>query len=444
MKRVAIIGSGISGLGCAHFLSRSHDITLFEKDTRLGGHTHTLDLHEEARPFSMDTGFMVYNERTYPLLTQLFASLDIRTKPTSMSFSVRHDPEVVEYRGTSFNTLFAQRRNLVRPRYWRFLAAVARFNREAAAALAKGELHDVTLECFLRKRRFGDDFRRFYLQPIGGAVWSVPPGSVLAFPAETLIRFFHNHGFLGYSTHFPWRTVDGGASRYVRKLTSPLRDRIRTGDAVARVERQGSSVHLYTESGGNACFDAVILACHADQALSLLARPSDEEAAALGAFRYQPNNATIHTDASVMPRSRTAWASWNYRVSRDPSSTRERYSTHYWMNSLQGLTTSGNYFVSLNADDTVDPARVIRQIVYRHPVFDTRAVHAQSLLPALNRRPGNRVFFCGSYFGYGFHEDGLRSAYELSRLLLGRDPWPATADAPPPESAAETAPTPVP
>ncbi len=429
MGKLAIIGTGISGLGCAHFLQRAHELTLFEKEARIGGHANTIQIHEPTRSFPVDTGFMVYNERTYPLLTRLFASLDVRSRPTSMSFSLRHDPMGCEFRGTSLNSLFAQRCNLLRPRFWRFLLEVNRFNREASRALEEGELGEGSLEDFLLENRFGADFRNLYLLPIAGAVWSVPPGRILDFPAETLIRFFFNHGFLGFSTHHQWLTVENGAREYVSKLTQTLRARIRTGSGVQSVERNPDGVVVRTHDGASESFDAVILACHADQALRLLARPDPREIELLAPFAYEPNLATVHTDPSVMPRTRRAWASWNYRASREPGAAGDSFSTHYWMNSLQRLPTRTDYFVSLNAGREVDPGRIIHRIQYRHPVFNSPAIRAQKSLPELNRRTGTRTFFCGSYFGYGFHEDGLRSAFDLTRELLGHDPWPAPSQA---------------
>jgi uncharacterized protein len=438
---VAIVGSGIAGMACAHFLQRSHAITLFEQDRRIGGHAHTLEVGDLNRGVPFDTGFMVYNEVTYPLLTRLFAELKVETKPTSMSFSVRHDPERLEYCGSSLNHLFAQRANLLRPRFWRFLRRIDHFNREAVAALNDPAVARQTVEEYVRVRGYGDDFLQLFLLPMSGAVWSAPPREMLRFPAATLLRFFHNHGFLGLHTQHPWRTVTGGSREYVQKLTAPFRHRIQTGCAVTRISRTGAGAEIHLADGRAARFDRVVLACHADQALRLLADPTPLERRLLGAFSYQANDIAVHCDESVMPRTRRAWASWNYRI-RATGTGAPATSTHYWMNSLQLGPRPENYFVSLNAAGEIAPERVIRRMVYRHPLFDLRAIRAQQDLPRLNRlHPGQTTFFAGSYFRYGFHEDALSSGCDAAGALLGRDPWApgSAADARPVAQTAATA-----
>lgn len=441
MAELAIIGSGIAGLGCAHFLHRHHRIRVFEQDARIGGHAHTIEVPEGARSVPVDTGFMVYNEVTYPLLTRLFAELAVPTKPTSMSFSVRHEPAGLEYCGSSLNHLFAQRRNLLRPRFWRLLFQINRFNGEAVAALDDPLLGTMDLGEYVRLRRYGDDFLHLYLLPMSCAVWSAPPEEMLAFPATTLLRFFHNHGFLGLHTQHPWRTLQGGSRTYVQKLTAPFRHRLQSGQPVRQVRRDATGVEVFTDQGSCGRFDQVIFACHADQALRLLAEPTPRERALLGAFRYQPNDAIVHTDTSVMPATRLAWASWNYRIRPSHTGAAPACSTHYWMNSLQGVSATTPYFVSLNAAAEIDPAKIVRRIAYEHPLFDAAALRAQAELPQLNHLGRNQTtFFCGSYFRYGFHEDGLLSAYQAASALLGRDPWPK-AGAP---AAAPTIALPVP
>ncbi len=428
MTRLAIVGTGIAGLGCAHFLHRDFDITLLEQNAHAGGHSNTVSVTEPgtSRALPVDTGFMVFNRVTYPLLVRLFERLGVETEPTRMSFSVRHSDSGLEYCGSSLNHLFAQRRNLLSPRFYRMLGSINRFNREAVAALGDPAVQEMTLGEYVAGRGYGDDFLSLYLAPMSSAVWSTPPELMASFPAVTLLRFFHNHGFLGLDTQHPWYTVSGGSRAYVEKLTAPWRDRIRLGDAATGVSRSGGVVRVSLGSGETREFDRVILACHADQALSLLSDPRPDEARLLSEFKYQPNVATLHTDASVMPRTRLAWASWNYEIGRAGGGDGAT-ATHYWMNSLQGVSERQDYFVSINRPGSIDPAKVIRTIAYEHPLFNLGALHAQKGLPGLNAGGGaaTGTYFAGSYFRYGFHEDAFMSAVELSGALLGRDPWAA-------------------
>jgi len=341
-----------------------------------------------------------------------------------MSFSVRHAESGLEFAGSSLNHLFAQRRNLLRPRFWRMLAAISRFNREAIAALEDPAAQQETLGDYVRRRGYGSDFFDLYLVPMSSAVWSTPPELMLGFPATTLLRFFHNHGFLGLDTQHQWWTVTGGSRSYVAKLTAPWRDRIRTGEGARRIVRTADGVVVRTASGAAHTFDRVILACHADQALRLLAAPTFDEDRLLRTFRYQPNVATVHTDAAVMPRRRLAWSSWNYEIAPSPGGGVST-ATHYWMNSLQGVSDRENYFVSINRPEAVAPDKVLRRINYEHPLFSLAAVRAQAEIPALNAaaRGNTETYFAGAWQRYGFHEDGLLSAVRLAELILGRDPW---------------------
>ncbi len=431
MTSLAIIGTGIAGLGCAHFLQRHFDLTLFEQNDYAGGHTNTVTVRELGadsvpRPVAMDTGFMVFNKVTYPHLTRLFAALDVPIKPTSMSFSVRHADTGLEFAGSSLNHIFAQRRNLLRPRFWRLLSAISRFNKDAIAALDDPAVQGETLGDYVKRRGYGADFFDLYLVPMSSAVWSTPPELMLSFPATSLLRFFHNHGFLGLHTQHPWWTVDGGAKRYVEKITAPWRDRIRLRQPATRIVRTAAGVAVTTADGQMHHFDKVILACHGDQARRLLAAPTFDEDRLLRAFHYQPNVATVHTDASVMPRKRLAWSSWNYEIARDAAG-QVSTATHYWMNSLQGVSDRENYFVTINRPESIAPDRVLRRINYEHPLFNLEAVRAQDEIPALNAsaQGGTETYFAGAWQRFGFHEDGLLSAVQLSTLLLGRDPWTA-------------------
>jgi len=428
--RLAIIGTGIAGLGCAHFLQRDYDLTLFESADYIGGHTNTVTATEPGtgRSVPIDTGFMVFNHPTYPLLTRLFRELNVATKKTDMSFSVRHADSGLEFCGSSLNHLFAQRKNLLRPRFYRMLFAIDRFNREAVAALADpaSPIATESLGVYVKRRAYGDDFFNLYLVPMSSAVWSTPPEKMLAFPAAALLRFFQNHGFLGLSTQHQWWTVDGGSKSYVAPLTAPFREKIRLNSAATGVIRTPRGVTVTTATGTARTFDKVILACHGDQALRLLQNPTDAEHRLLSAFHYQPNTATLHTDASVMPRTRLAWSAWNYEIARDEAGAVST-ATHYWMNKLQGVSDRENYFVTINRPESIAPEKVLRRIAYEHPLFSLAATAAQAELPSLNQSAlgTTGTFFAGAWQRYGFHEDGLLSAHRLAAQILARDPWPA-------------------
>ena len=423
VKTLAIIGTGIAGLGCAHFLHARYDLTLYEQYDYAGGHTNTIIVDESGRAVPIDTGFMVFNHVTYPNLTRLFRELGVETKPTAMSFSVQHMPSGLEYNGGSLNLLFGQRRNLLRPRHWRMLAQINRFNAEAVPALDDPRFAHLSLRDYVAERGYGDDMLHLYLVPMSSAVWSTPPALMLDFPAMTLLRFWHNHGFLGLHTQHPWFTVVNGAKSYVQKITAPFRERLQLGRKAVRVSREAGGVKVRAADGSERVFDKVVLACHGDQALALLADPTDLETRLLREFQYQPNTATLHTDASFMPRTRRCWASWNYRLDAAPDGT-ALPTTHYWMNSLQSVSRHENYFVSLNCHDRVAPDRVLRRIDYEHPIFNLATTAAQRELPRLNRlAPSQGTYFAGAWFKYGFHEDGFTSALECARAITGEPLW---------------------
>ena len=418
---MAIVGTGIAGLACARLLHARHEITLLDANDHVGGHSHTLSVDEAGREIPIDTGFMVFNQVTYPELTRLFKAIDAPVKQTSMSFSVQHRPTGLEYSGSSMNHLFAQRRNLLRPRFWNLLKQINRFNREAIPALQDPRTRSLALSEYVEERQYGSDFLNLYLVPMSSAVWSTPPSKMLGFPASSLLGFFHNHGFLGLHTQHQWWTVDGGSRRYVERLVEPFRKHIQLGDGVLRITPREDGVSIQTQAGRQLEFDKVILACHGDQALALLDQPSRLQQTLLGPFRYQPNLATLHTDARVMPRTRLAWSSWNYRIERG-SSGEETPSTIYWMNRLQDVSRQQDYFVSINGAEQIREEHILRQVPYEHPLFDLEAVAAQERLPELNRQsPDQRVYFCGSYFKHGFHEDALVSAIHLNQVMSGRD-----------------------
>lgn len=423
MLKIGIIGTGIAGLGCAHLLHPWYAVTLFEQNDYVGGHANTVTVDESGRPIQVDTGFMVYNEVTYPNLTRLFRELGIETRATEMSFSVQHRPSELEFEGSGLNGLFAQRKNIASLRHWRLLSAIHRFNREAVPALDDARVPTQSLAEYVEMRGYGADFLDRYLIPMGSAVWSTPLDRMREFPAVTLLRFFHNHGFLGLHTQHQWRTLCGGARQYVEKITAPFRGQIRLRTKVKSVARLANGVQITTDAGGGEHFDKVIFASHADQTLRLLADPTDDEASLLGAFRFQPNVTMLHSDTQFMPRRRRCWAAWNYRVDAAAAGP-VRPSTHYWMNRLQGVSDRENYFVSLNAHEQGNPAHLHRRIDYEHPLFNVAAMSAQRDLLGLNRiSPRQTTYFCGAWFKYGFHEDGFTSAIECARAVSGGDLW---------------------
>ncbi|MBS1991870.1 MAG: FAD-dependent oxidoreductase [Cyanobacteria bacterium SZAS LIN-3] len=437
MKSIAVIGSGIAGLGCAYFLAPHYAVTVFEKNDYTGGHTNTISVPPfgaESRSVSFDTGFMVYNHVTYPLLTRLFDQLGVPTKKTDMSFSVQYLPDNIEWNGAGLNKVFAQRRNLVSPRFWRMLMKLDWFNKNAFSTLEeagspepkRSPIVHQTVRDYVESYKLGQDFLNWYLVPMGASVWSTPPDKMLDFPMAALIRFFHNHGFLGLDTHYQWYTVDGGAKKYVPLITAAYKDSIRHSAVVKTVRSIVSAegeqmVEVVCQGGSRDVFDKVIMACHADEALAALDQPTVLQSQLLSPFKYQTNEITVHSDPAVMPATKLAWASWNYRVDRDRERASYAPTLHYWMNSLQGVSDTSDYFVSLNSDELIEQSLVHRKMKYTHPLFDLATFSAQQSLPQLNQPGvgGGNIYFCGSYFKNGFHEDAFRSAVDLASTILG-------------------------
>ena len=418
MEKIAIVGSGIAGLGCAWLLKDHAHITLLEKNSRPGGHTNTILVEEDGLLIPIDTGFIVFNKVTYPNLCALFDELCVTLKPAEMSFSVRHDPSGLEYNGMSLNKLFAQRRNIFSPKFWCLISRITKFFQVAKAAV-----HDPprqTILEFVNQHRLGEDFLNLYLVPMSSAVWSTDSQKILDFPAETLIRFFYNHGFLGVKTHHQWFTLDGGAKTYLDKILADPRIHLRLSSPVTAIKSTPSKAFVQFANNTEEIFDRVILACHADQAC-LLIRKSDPEAyRLLTSFSYQKNPATLHTWEGIMPKSRLAWASWNYHVAHRQNipANAANAKTHYWMNALQGVSRKKNYFVSLNSHNEIPPSHILYETTYEHPVFTRQAINAQAQLPSLNTRsPSQRIYYCGSYFKYGFHEDAYGSAVSLAQHI---------------------------
>ena len=407
-------------MGCGYFLHDRDDLTLYEQNDYIGGHTNTVSVEEEGRPVYIDTGFMVFNYRTYPNLCRLFERIKAPVKKTDMSFSVQHLPSGLEYSGSSLNHLFAQRSNLFRPGYWKMLRQIGRFNTESIRILEDPRFADVSIGDFVREAGYGEEMLWKYLVPMSSAVWSTPMDKMLDFPAVTLIRFFQNHGFLGLNTQHQWWTLEKGSQAYRELLIRPFRDRIRVNCKVVRVVRGGraeggAGVIVVTADGHRERYDRVILACHGDQALALLEQPTEAERRLLSPFRYQHNRCVLHTDTSMMPKRKLAWSSWNYRIEEQNGQLVP--STLYWMNRLQGVSGRVPYFVSVNPHAGLDPKKILRVLDYEHPLFDAPAIRAQRELQTLNT--GGPIYYCGSYFNYGFHEDAFRSAVELCTRLNG-------------------------
>ena len=438
--KIAIVGSGISGLAAAHGLHGHADITLFEAGSYFGGHTHTVDITlptpSGPQTHGIDTGFLVFNERTYPNLIRLLAQLGVATTKSDMSFSVqvpslKESKRALEWRGSSLNTVFAQRSNLINPRFWRMLRDLVRFNTLSTRLAEAGEEATLMqpLEDFLHEHRFSAEFRDWYLLPMLGCIWSCPTDQMLKFPVVTMIRFCHNHGLIQVSNRPQWWTVTGGAKHYVEKIVDNIADK-RLNSPVLWILRDSAGVQIVTDERAER-FDKVILATHSDQALKMLQHPSQAETKALSAITYQANTAVLHTDASVLPKRQAAWAAWNYeRVASDASksdtvSTSASVCLHYLINKLQPLPFEQPVLVSLNPAKPIAPEHVLGSFDYAHPVFDLPAIRAQASIPALQGQ--QNTYFCGAWMGYGFHEDGLKAGLGVAHLLLAGMAWKAAA-----------------
>ena len=404
--KIAIIGTGIAGNVVGHRLHRAHDITVYEAASHIGGHTHTHNVEQDGRRYEVDTGFIVFNDRTYPNFIALLEDLGVASQESSMSFSVRNEASGIEYNGTSLNTLFVQRRNLLRPSFLGMIRDILRFNREAPALLAEpsGEL---PLGELLARGRYGRAFVEYYILPMGAAIWSTDPASMLAFPARFFVRFLHNHGMLSVNNRPVWRTIRGGCARYVEKLTAPFRNRIRLDTPVESVRRFPGGVIVRARGLEATRYDAAFLACHSDQALALLVDPSGTEREVLGAIPYQRNEAVLHTDTRLLPKRRLAWAAWNYHVLSD---SRGPVALTYNMNILQRLDAPTPFLVTLNHSEAIDPARIIKRITYHHPLFTPSSIAAQARQRELNG--AHRTYYCGAWWSNGFHEDGVASALQ--------------------------------
>ena len=420
-KRIAVVGGGVAGIVAAHLLEKIADVTIFEAANYLGGHTNTVTLHDGPdRGVAVDTGFIVLNDKNYPLFHRFLEALDVEWRWSDMSFAFYSERTGLQYAGTTLNGLFADRANVLRPSFYRFLAEIARFCSVAGKRLQNGSLEGLTLQDFIEQEHLREDMVKGYLLPMGAAIWSAPFDQILQFPARSLFSFFDNHGLLGLRDRPRWQTVVGGSSSYVKRFIEKFKGTIRLSTPIASIHRRENGVEI-TElpsrtSEGQAAhsFDAVIIATHADQALRMLGDPSDDERACLSPWRYEKNHTVLHRDIRMLPPQRRAWASWNYVEYREDAPTAAVPVT-YHMNRLQGLRCSHDYCVTLNGGHRINKSLIIKEFSYEHPVYDQAAVGSQRGLPALN---GVRsTYFCGSYFGHGFHEDAVRSAVQVGRLF---------------------------
>jgi len=417
-QNIAIIGTGISGLGAAYLLHSHHNITVYEKNAYVGGHSRTLEVSTADGRVPVDTGFIVFNYRNYPLLTGLFAHLNVPVAKSDMSFGASINNGWMEYGTQHVSNIFAQKSNLLRPDFWRMIRDILRFNARAKTYLTSDPA--MTLGECLEKLGVREWFRHYYLLAMGGAIWSTPLSEMLKFPASTFIRFFENHGLLTVNDQPQWYTVEGGSREYVKRLSASFQDRIKTGTGVAKVIRGADAVTIVDSMGEQATFDEVVFACHADQALAMIETPTDDERRILSAFQYQPNRAILHSDVSFMPNRRKAWASWVY-ISEEKLDKGTHMSLSYWMNNLQPLATQQPIIVTLNPGREPEPSLVHNDHWFEHPLFDEAAIRAQAEITTIQGKA--RFWFCGAYQRYGFHEDGLGSAVAMAERMGIQKPW---------------------
>jgi len=408
--KIAVVGSGISGLTSAWMLAHQHEVTLFEAAPRPGGHTHTVRVNAgpQGSEISVDTGFIVFNRRTYPLFCRLLHKLEVPAQDSDMGFSVQMERNGVEYCGDGFGGLFAQRKNLLRPNHWRMLRDILRFYKESPELLQQDSL--LSLGAYLQQNGYSKVFLDEHLVPMAAAVWSADPAMILEFPARTLVQFFQNHGFLDLKNRPQWRTVQGGSKTYVDALLKDFCGELRLGTPVIQVLRQAVGVLLQTLDGQSETFDQVVLATHGDLSLKMLAQPTPREEQVLSAFSFQANDVVLHQDASLMPKGKRSWSAWNYFV---PASERPRATVTYWMNKLQNLSSPLPLLVTLNRTQDIDPDLILGQYEYDHPVFDEAAIRAQEQHQEISGT--DRIHYCGAYWRYGFHEDGVWSAVRVAK-----------------------------
>lgn len=417
--KIAIIGAGISGLTTAYYLNKEHDVCVYESAPIIGGHTATIDVESHGRHYAVDTGFIVYNDWTYPNFIRLLNELKVETQPTSMSFSVSCESSGLEYAGSNLNTLFAQRKNLLNPTFWKILKDIVRFNREAIVDLEADKIDKaMTLREYLQANKYSEAFKDNYLVPMGAAIWSAGVDSMLDFPLLFFVRFFKNHGLLSVRNRPQWRVIKGGSRQYLAPLTSSFLHCIKTNTTITDIQRDADQVWITTANGEREAYDYLVMATHSDQALALLKQPSKDESDILGGIPYQNNEVVLHTDITRLPANRRAWACWNYRLSNTDNEQGAMSRLTYDMNLLQGIESPETFCVSLNQTDTIDPEKILGSYNYSHPVFTLSGMQAQSQWETL--AGNNRTWFCGAYWANGFHEDGVRSALKVVDSIVNR------------------------
>ncbi len=418
--KIAIIGAGISGLGCAHLLHKIHDTSVFEANDRIGGHTATMDITHKGKDYGIDTGFIVFNDRTYPHFNKLLSQLRVEAQNTEMSFSVSCQKTGLEYSGSSFDTFFTQRKNFLSPKHWLLLKDILRFNKEATQAYHAGTVDkSLTLGQFLRDNDYSETFTQQYLIPMGSAIWSTSLADMMKFPAYFFIRFFHNHGLLSINNRPQWKVIKGGSKSYLEPLTQGFEDKIFCNSKIQSVTRTQDDVSIIFENGETQVFDHVVFSCHSDQALSLLGDPSYQEQSILNAIPYSENSVILHTDTTLLPKNKKAWASWNYQLAGD---TESLPTLSYNMNILQGIDAEDTFVVTLNGKQDIAPEHIIGEYHYAHPQFSLKSIAAQEQWLKINGN--NRAWFCGAYWRNGFHEDGFWSAIQVANALGAH--WPSS------------------
>jgi predicted NAD/FAD-binding protein len=411
MKHIAIIGSGISGLTAAYLLSKKNHVTVFEKNDRIGGHTATVDIEKNGQSFAIDTGFIVFNDKTYPNFLALLSEIGIGKKATEMSFSVHNCQTGMEYNGHNLNTLFAQRRNLFRPKFWGLVKEILRFNKQCKAIFdSKNYQAGMTLGKFLTKNNFSDFFAEHYILPMGAAIWSSSLSQMEDFEFRFFVQFFHNHGLLNIADRPQWYVIPKGSRSYLKPLCQPFENNIKLNADISGITRSDNKVHLHFNQAPSESFDDVVIACHSDEALALLNDATEDEAAILSAMPYSENSVILHTDKTLLPKREKAWASWNYQLSQDRS---KAASVTYNMNILQGIESENTFCVTLNQKEDIDPNLILREFTYHHPIFSSESIQAQQQRDKICGI--NQTHFAGAYWHSGFHEDGVRSAVEVAK-----------------------------
>lgn len=413
MKKIAIIGTGVSGLTCAHLLHKHYDVTVFEKNNYIGGHTATVDVKVKGIEYAIDTGFIVFNDRTYPYFEKLLSRIGINKKKTQMSFSVHNEATGFEYNGHTFTSLFAQRRNIFRPKFWRLLRDIVKFNKLCKSLHKNGNYNqDQSLGELLDEHKFNDFFKYHYILPMGAAIWSTSIKEMQSVGVPFFVKFFFNHGLLDITNRPQWYVIPGGSREYISPLIQGFADRIKLNADIKNVMRENNKVILEFANGDHSTFDKVIFACHSDQALSLLANPTEQEKAVLGAIPYTENSVVLHTDTNLLPKRKAAWASWNYLLNKN---TDKAAVVTYQMNILQGIKSDTQFCVTLNHLEGIDKSKILREFTYHHPVFNQSSIAAQKLKHTVDGQ--NNSYFCGAYWYNGFHEDGVRSGVDVAKQL---------------------------